>query len=73
MASLLLYDMYLNFRILINVGIKSNILTLELWYIVGMFVVSINAGAQVAIFTHLNCIWTGCGHKLIVGIGLYLG
>ena len=73
MASLLLYDMYYNFIILIYVGIKSNVLTLELWYIVGMFVVSINARAQVAIFTHFNCIWTRCGHKLIVGTGLYLG
>ena len=44
---------------------KSNLLTLELCeiYVFGwdMFVVSIDAGAQVAIFTYFIHMWTLCG------------
>ena len=42
---------------------KSNLLTLEPCNIVGWdILMSIDAWAQVAIFTHFNCIWTMCGH-----------
>ena len=41
---------------------KSNVLTLEpYWYIVDVILMSSDVWAQVAIFTHFNCIWTRCG------------
>ena len=71
-----MYDMYYNFIILIYVCIKSNVKKLlnhDIYFGWDMFVVSINVGAQVAIFTHFTCIWTLCGHCKLVGTGLYLG
>ena len=46
---------------LIFVLVKSNVITLELCYIVDMYLVSIDVQAHVAIFTHFNCITTRCG------------
>ena len=41
---------------------KSDLLTLEPCNIVGWdILVSIDVWADVAIFTHFNCIWTRCG------------
>ena len=34
---------------------KCNVVTLELCYIVDMYLMSIDAWAQVVIFTHFNC------------------
>ena len=52
---------------------KSNLITLKLCYIVDMYLMSIDAWAQVPIFTHFNLIWTLCGHCKLVGTSLYLG
>ena len=52
---------------------KNNVITLELCYIVDMYLMSIDAWDQGAIFTHFNCIWTLCGHCKLVRTGLYLG
>ena len=51
---------------------KSNVITLELCYIVDMYLMSIYAWAKVPIFTHFNCIWTLCSHCKLVGTSLYL-
>ena len=40
---------------------KSNVITLELCYLVYMYLMNIDAWVQVAIFTHFNCIWTRYG------------
>ena len=47
---------------------KSDLLTLEPCNIVGWdILMSIDAWAQVAIFTHINYIWTQCGLCKILG------
>ena len=52
---------------------KSNVITLELCYIVDMYLMSIDAWTQVAIFTHFNCIWTRCGRCSLLEQVLYFG
>ena len=39
---------------MIYVLVKSLVITLELWYIVGVFLMSIDVWAQVAVFTHVH-------------------
>ena len=48
-----MYHMYQNFIILIYVCNKSNLLTLEIWNIVGYIVMRIGLWAQEAIFTQV--------------------
>ena len=51
----------------------KKLLNHDIYFSWDMFVVSINVGAQVAIFTHFNCIWTLCGHIELFGIGFAFG
>ena len=58
---ILLYNMYYNSIILICVCIKSNVLTLEPCniYLVGIYFVSIDEEAQVAIiYSHVDPVWS---------------